>query len=426
MTLGPELLTRLQTAITTFFLESGDFNGVPARDLAGMAGFPGDRTTEILAALLESGGVEFAFASETGNPHIKRLPSAPVDKQRTLLGTERIDGICAYPSAEATAASIGQSYDDRPYSKRLALVEAQLVPIFFELNVLERYFRDPRFDCWFGDSNGNVTIGDEAYLSDGTREKDKVSFKFGIGYDPNRVRVVAVFLYELAGLSPEHQQMFRSHEVYEACVMNSDFERAMIWGLWGEYESVYSAFIQEQLEINRLCGLIRKPSLFKQTFEDHQRPLGFSPMLRATRRDFQEFVHLLDKMLSDNIDREFFRGDIPLEDEVKRKDGRIEVQQLGSIVLLERWFRKRYRTSDGEDVSKVVVESLRAVRKARQPAAHAVQENVYDLTLPALQDEILGKAKNGLTLIRLALTSHPHAKGYEAPEWLDGDKIVFF
>jgi hypothetical protein len=32
-------------------------------------------------------------------------------------------------------------------------------------------------------------------------------------------------------------------------------------------------------------------------------------MLRATGRDYQEFVHLLDKMLSDNINREFFRND---------------------------------------------------------------------------------------------------------------------
>lgn len=149
-------------------------------------------------------------------------------------------------------------------------------------------------------------------------------------------------------------------------------------------------------------------------------------MLRATRREYQEFVHLLDKMLSDNIDREVFRGDIPLEEEVERKDGRIEVQQLQTMNLLERWFRKRYRKSDGEDVSKVIVASLRAVRKARQPAAHAVQENAYDLTLPALQDQMLGEVKQGLTLIRWALASHPLAKGYQAAEWLDGDKIVFF
>ena len=237
---------------------------------------------------------------------------------------------------------------------------------------------------------------------------------------------MVVFLCELAALSPEHQQAFRALEVKEPCVMNSDYERAAIWGLWGEYESVYHAFIQEQIEINKLCEQIGKPSLFKQTFGDHDRPTGFNPMLRPTEKEYQEFMHLLDKMLSDNINREFFRNDIPLEDDVERKDGRIEVRPLNTITLLERWFSKRYRTSDGEDVSREIVASLRAVRKARQPAAHAVQENVYDPTLPGLQDEILGETKQGLTKIRWALTSHPRAKGYAAPEWLDGDKIVFF
>jgi hypothetical protein len=422
----PEALSRLHSAVTTFFLESSDFNGISFNVLAQQLCLSVDEMDQALQAALTSGAVELSFASKTSNPHIKRLAAETVEVQRALLDTEDKRGICVYPNPATMPVVIGQTYDDRPYTKRLALVEAQLVPLFFELVVLERYFRDPRFECWFGDSNGNITIGDNAYLSEETPERDKVSFKFGIGYDPKRTRVVVVFLYELAALSPEHQQAFRAVEVKEPCVMNSAYERAAIWGLWGEYESVYHAFIQEQVEINRLCERIGKPSLFKQTFEDRDRPLGFNPMLRPTEKEYQEFMHLLDKMLSDNINREFFRRDIPLEEDVERKDGRIEVRQLNTITLLERWFSKRYRTSDGEDVSKQIVASLRSVRKARQPAAHAIQENVYNSSLPGLQDEILGESKQGLTMIRLALTSHPRAKGYAAPEWLDGDKIVFF
>jgi hypothetical protein len=421
-----ETLSRLHSTVATYFLESGDFNGIAFAAIAQQLSLSVDEMSQMLQAALISGTVELSFASKTGNPHIKRLAAETVEAQCELLETEDKRGICVYPNPTTMPAVIGQTYDDRPYTKRLALVEAQLVPLFFELVVLERYFRDPRFNCWFGDSNGNITIGDKAYLSEETPERDKVSFKFGIGYDPKRTRVVAVFLYELAALSPAHQQAFGALEVKESCVMNSDYERAAIWGQWGEYESVYHAFIQEQVEINKLCERIGKPSLFKQTFEDHDRPMGFNPMLRPTEKEYQEFMHLLDKMLSDNINREFFRNDISLEEDVERKDGRIEVRPLNTITLLERWFSKRYRTSDGEDVSKQIVASLRSVRKARQPAAHAVQENVYDATLPGLQDEILGETKQGLTMIRWALTSHPRAKGYAAPEWLDGDKIVFF
>jgi hypothetical protein len=31
-----------------------------------------------------------------------------------------------------------------------------------------------------------------------------------------------------------------------------------------------------------------------------------------------------------------------------------------------------------------------------------------------------------LTCFRWALSAYPYASGYQAPEWLDGDKIVFF
>jgi hypothetical protein len=228
-----EVLSRLHSAVATYFLESGDFNGIAIAALAQQLGVSADKMSQMLQAALTSGTVELSFASKTGNPHIKRLAAETVETQRELLVIEDKRGVCIYPGPTTMPAVIGQTYDDRPYTKRLALVEAQLVPLFFDLVVLERYFRDPRFECWFGDSNGNITIGDKAYLSEETPERDKVSFKFGIGYDPRRTRVVAVFLYELASLSPEHQQAFRALEVGEPCVMNSDYERAAIWGLWG-------------------------------------------------------------------------------------------------------------------------------------------------------------------------------------------------
>ena len=126
------------------------------------------------------------------------------------------------------------------------------------------------------------------------------------------------------------------------------------------------------------------------------------------------------------MDRKFFQGDIPLEERITRRDGTIEIQQLGTITMLERWLKRHYKTRDGEDVSREVVAPFREVRSARQPSAHDIGQNAYDLTLPRRQDEILGDAKQALTKLRWILSSHPMAKGYEAPEWLDGDKIVFY
>ncbi len=414
--------------VCEFFVRSRDFNGIPARDLVAEFDVSWPDLQELLRRLLRSGRISLTFASHSENPHIKRLPDLPLEVQLAKVTEEDIGGICVYPDSDEIAnISVLREYDDRPYALRLALAEPQLIPIYFELNVLEKYFRDPRYSCRFGDSHGSISVSDEAYFSERMAERDKISLQsFGIGYDQEGSRVVVVFLRYLSDLSPEHQQAWKSHEIPGLCKINSDYERASIWGAWPKYYSVYAAFIQEQVEINKLSLLIGKVPLFKDTYEDHRRPLGFSSMLRPTSLNFDEFVHLLDKMLSDNMDRKFFQGDIPLEERITRRDGTIEIQQLGTITMLERWLKRHYKTRDGEDVSREVVAPFREVRSARQPSAHDIGQNAYDLTLPRRQDEILGDAKQALTKLRWILSSHPMAKGYEAPEWLDGDKIVFY
>src|SRR5690606_40618010 len=43
------------------------------------------------------------------------------------------------------------------YTKQLALGEPHLKPIFFEIEVLDRYFNDPRFDFEFKDYSGQIS-----------------------------------------------------------------------------------------------------------------------------------------------------------------------------------------------------------------------------------------------------------------------------
>lgn len=132
-------------------------------------------------------------------------------------------------------------------------------------------------------------------------------------------------------------------------------------------------------------------------------------------------------MLSENINRDFFRNDIPLEDQIQHDDGTVEIQRPGTLQLLERWLSKKYRTADGEDISAEVLAPLKEIRKLRQKPAHTLQENEYDRTYPQRQDEILGRACRTLTKLRLIFWSHPRVgKQYTPPDWLDSDKIVFY
>jgi hypothetical protein len=415
-------------AICDSFVNSRDFNGISARGLARKLKVEWHDLRHRIAALIVERKIDAAFESHCVNPCIKRLADLPVDVQLRKLTTEEENGVCLYPSAQDIEARAElRRYDGLPYARRLGLAEAQLTPVFFELSVLERYFRDPRYSCHFGDRGGHISVRDEHYLSEQMAERDKVLLQsFGIGYDQDRNRVVVVFLRYLADLSPEHQQGWKAHEIEGRCRMNSDYERASIHGMWPEHHSVYEAFIQEQIEINKLSVLIGRPPLFRATYEEQRRPLEFSPMLRPTRRNFQEFALTLDKMISENLDRDFFRGDIPLEDKVTAGDGSVETRPLGTITLLERWLSAKYRTHDGEDVASEVVQPLREVRKVRQPAAHSLSQDAYDSSLPNEQDELLASVIRSLQKLRLIFSSHPRAREYAAPDWLDGDKIVFY
>jgi hypothetical protein len=414
--------------VFTFFQESRDFNGILLLNLlAGVSASP-DQARDAVAQLVQDGKVTLTFASHAGNPHIKRLPDLPVEQQLARLEVDDPDSLCIYPTASVVRELSNLStYDTRPFSRRLALCEPQLTPVFFELIVLDRYYRDPRYQFKFNDYCGSIGLTAEHFDSADVAERDKIFLQtFGIGYTPSRERVVVVYLRYLAHLSPEHQQVWNAHIVQTSCLMNSDYAQATICGEWPVYHSAYQAFLTEQAEINRLAEMIGKPPLFKVVFLD-DRPEGFGPMIRPTKRNFDEFVHLLDKMISENINRDFFVGDIHLERTIPRKDGTVEVERPGTLQLLHTWLSSKYRDSTGADVAVDVLGPLRAVRKVRQKPAHALSADAYDQSLTGRQDDIVGEACTALTRLRLILSSHPKAKGrYSAPKWLDSDKIVFY
>jgi hypothetical protein len=414
--------------ILNFFTDSSDFNGISVHDLSVEFRVPWEKMRDILSELLKGKRITLEFASHSLNPHIKRLPDLPLDQQLTRLFDEDPFSICAYPTSDVILDFVDMSiYDIRPFTKRLALSEPQLMPVYFNLEVLDRYYRDPRYRFNFGDSDGSIGVTTEHYESKGFAEQDKIFLKtFGIGYDSTRNRVVVVFLRYLSDLSPEHQQIWNTHVVQDKCTMNSDYERASIYGFWPQYHSVYQAFLTEQSEINKLAEIIGKPSFFIKTFEMN-RPQEFIPMLRPTRKNLDEFILLLDKMLSENINRDFFKYEIPLEHIVHRDDGSKEIQQIGTLQLLEKWLSEKCSTRNHEDVSHEVVFPLKEVRKLRQQPAHKLQGDEYDHKYPQLQDELLGKVCRSLTKLRYILWSHPKAREhYSPPTWLDSDKIVFY
>ena len=78
--------------------------------------------------------------------------------------------------------------------------------------------------------------------------------------------------------------------------------------------------------------------------------------------EFNNFILLFDKMLSDNISRDFFQKELSYEKEIERKDGKIQVQQKGTLQILDDWIRIFFRTHDWQPWE----ESMKALRKVRK------------------------------------------------------------
>ena len=414
--------------VTDFYLKSSDFNGMPLDTITGMLG-NGDeaitaQVTDAVVRLITEEKVTLTFSSIFVNPHIKAFADLPPLEQVERLLKEASSSICVYPTSQVvgSATDIGV-YDDRPFTKRLLVGDPQLTPIYFDLHVLDTYYSDPRYLYSFNDYDGSISVSDDYFESKQMPERDQTLLQtFGIGYDSDRNRVVVVFLRYLSDLSPEHQRIWHAHTHLDECRMVYEYYQNSILAEWADCLSVYQAIMEEQKILNSLASLLRKPPLFRNTYDE--RPQGFSLLLRPTLKSYLEFIHLFDKMLSDNISKEFFAGDVSLEDQLQRKDGRVEVRQKGTLTLLEEWLRKTVRFPDEEPYT-AIMEPLREVRRIRQRPAHSVIRDNYDTDYIHQQDALVARVHNALAGLCIVLSTHPQVKasGYALPDWLEENKV---
>jgi hypothetical protein len=145
-------------------------------------------------------------------------------------------------------------------------------------------------------------------------------------------------------------------------------------------------------------------------------------LLRPTLASFNGFVHLLDKLMSDNLAHEFFTHQgLSVECEVLRS-GKAIVERKGTIRLLEEWFKTRFSAADPTPLDKSIV-IFKEVRRERQRPAHALDEDRFDNAFFKRQRELMIRAYGAVRVIRLVLSNHPLAQGVDVPDWLDKGEI---
>ena len=95
--------------------------------------------------------------------------------------------------------------------------------------------------------------------------------------------------------------------------------------------------------------------------------------------------------MSDNINKKFFKGDIDLETETLRDDGKIIISQKGTIQLLDSWVNMYFRPTDDQPI-KDMINNFKTIRKLRQEPAHRITDDTFDKSIFHEQRNIINKA----------------------------------
>ncbi len=301
-------------------------------------------------------------------------------------------------------------YTHRPYTLRLARGVPQLRFQVFDVAVLEAYRNDPRYKFTTDDVSGCILLRSGRDMANA----DKTSLQtFGFAFNNNGTRrAIAVFLRYLSRLSPRHQRIWHANEIRGKYGLHPDYFRRSILGQWYQGVSIFDAVIEELRCVDDMCWMIGWPALFKNSFADRNRPDGFNFLLRPTLKEFNTFMHLLDKMLSDNINAEFFRGQIAPETEQIRRDGKVEVRKKGTIQMLAEWISRRFKIADRTPIDEAIA-AFQEVRKLRQKPAHAIEEDSFNQRYYQRQREIMARVYVAVQTLRLMLANHPKAARYQ-------------
>lgn len=427
--------TAVLNRIVEFYLSSHDFNGIRANVLLGDTE---PDTLETLKKLVSRGLVE-VYSGAYDNPYIKRLPALPIPQQLGFLESPNDEAhVCLFPSVKTMRRRLPSSkYRTKPFSRFLALGHAQLEPVFFQLGVLGRYQSDPRYIFRFDGLDGHISVQTTDYKGRAMPDADKVGLEtFGLGTSAKGHRVIVTFPRYISSMSSRHQQHWDSYRVRGESKMEMNYGLRAVWGEWTEGVSVYDALLAELFHINQMCRLIGVPDLFRRDYSPQTRsenddspldePKGFGLLMVPTKKNFLEFAQVLDKIIAENLNLDFFAAQhLGLEEKTTRRDGDVVVTKKGTLRLLEEWLNKYIRI-EGQNGSTIIVAPLKEVRKLRQSPAHKFVDDEFSIQYQDKKQKLIADVYRSVSNIRRFFQTHPKASSYRFPDHIKPENLVVF
>jgi len=394
------------------YLGSRDFNGLAIRELRAATTLTDDVTT-----LIRERGADLVRGDGHPNPHIKALPAEDTALQLKKIAEQGLGTGCLYPTPEVLARVVKRmEHDGQPFTLELALGASQLDFRAFDLRSLEYYRNDPRFEYRVDDIHGSIVYKDEYFDKHAPAQDQLVMDRFGFCYSETLRRAVAVFLRDLHKLDGEQQEHWKRYLLKGEYKLHPDYYRTSILGDFPEGISIFDAFLEEKNQINIMCRLMGRAPLFRSEHKAHDRPDGFGFLIRPTQKELRGFTLLLDQLMSDDLNREFFH-DVEMVERGTTAEGKILAVAKGTIQALEEWLSKSLRFPDPKPKDDML-KTFRDIRKLRQKPAHKHEKDTFDEKHFEAQRELIIDAYDAMRTIRLILKSHPTARSHEVPKWL--------
>lgn len=399
--------------IVRFYLDSGDYNGLP------LGRAPDGWDHNRVRALVAGGLVQVVTDDDYPNMHIRPWPSRrTVEQQADDLDVALAgDGTCClYPTPLSMKHRV-TGLDDRPYEEMVAGGAGVLELVYFELAAVEAYRNDPRYGFQLDDFGFTFGIADDAYFDDATPEHDKIhTVRAGFAFDKELmlarsddvVRYGCAFLTDLWRLSPRHQQRLKTWAVGSTGLLPHPSWWEMQMGEWGDHIGLFDKILGEMEALNEIWNIFFSAPLFRTT----DRPREWGWLLRASTNEWEAFVHTTDKLLSDNLSKfGLDAAEAPVRDD---KDN-----QLGTIGRLEHLLITK-TTADPKEI-RDVLRPLREVRQQRQRPAHGTAEPLTDRTVYHRQRALLIDVAQCLETLRrfMARQAKVRRTGWTPNDWLD-------
>jgi len=400
------------------------FTGIKIQEID--EGIDGELLRSALTKLIRERKIDIISSETQLNPHIKRLPPPSIDVQIQKLNVSERYHTCIYPTPTLVSEKFNlTALNELPFTKQLASGGPQLSPLFFEVGVIDRYRQDPRYSFKFSEYAGTISTLTESDKTGSIPERDQISVQtFGLGMDNDHNPLVCVFLRYLSQLSPEHQRHWQTYLAASPALMHKNYYKPSILGEVWENNSGISALRFAIASINKVCMKIWAVPLFLNEVPENVH-YNLSPFMRPTKSDYLSFAHELDKIISENINPTFFEGKLERYSLVNHADGTIERKSKGTITLLEEWLfaNRRIAESDAAEVRREIIEPLRKVRRERQPGAHSIIKNEFDIKYTDLRRKILRDTAFAIGNILFMLMSHSNAPRIRLPKWFEEGRI---